>query len=267
MDPITGAIVAALAAGVASEATEVGKKVIVDAYKALKAAIKKKYGQDSKVVQAIADVEKEPDYKPGQDNLAGRVEQTKAAADPELQQLTQALMEALKSTPEGEKALGKYHVNVSGGQVGIIGDHAKVEGGMHFGAESTHFRGPGDTFNVSGDFRGAILNIKSILSNVSQSIGAMPNADPSTKDELKGLIDQLDEVLQKAPPEKAEEAEAVAESARMLVETAAKEKPNQAMVQISAEGLKMAAQNIAQAMPTVLTIATQIVAAIARLMG
>ena len=35
MDPITAAIVAALSAGVASGAGEVGKKVIVDAYGAL----------------------------------------------------------------------------------------------------------------------------------------------------------------------------------------------------------------------------------------
>ena len=133
MDPITGAIIAALAVGVASGATEVGKKVIVDAYKALKAAIEKKYGDDDKITKAVTDLESEPDFKPNQDALAGRVEQAKAADDPQLQQLAQALIEALKSTPEGEKAVGKYQVNVSGGQVGIIGDGAKVEGGMHFG--------------------------------------------------------------------------------------------------------------------------------------
>ena len=96
MDPITGAIVAALAVGVASGATEVGKKVIVDAYKALKAAIEKKYGDDDKITKAVTDLESEPDFKPNQDSLAGRVEQAKAADDPQLQQLAQALLDALK---------------------------------------------------------------------------------------------------------------------------------------------------------------------------
>jgi hypothetical protein len=133
MDPITGAIVAALAAGVVSGATEVGKKLLVDAYDALKAAIKKKYGEDSKIAQAIADVEEEPDFKPNQDTLSGRVEQTKAAEDPELKQLAQALLDALKSTPEGEKIVSKYHIQAKDSEIGVIGDHAHIEGGIKFG--------------------------------------------------------------------------------------------------------------------------------------
>ena len=128
MDPITGAIVAALAAGVVSGATEIGKKLLVDAYDALKAAIKKKYGEDSKVVQAIADVEEEPDYQPNQADLAGRVEQTQAAQDPELVKLAQTLLDALKDTPEGQQAISKYNINVQGGQVGVIGDARHDEG-------------------------------------------------------------------------------------------------------------------------------------------
>ncbi len=133
MDPITGAIVAALAVGVASGATEVGKKVIVDAYKALKAAIEKKYGDDDKITKAVTDLESEPDFKPNQDALAGRVEQAKAADDPQLQQLAQALLDALKDTPAGEKALSKYHIEAQDSEIGVIGDDAHVEGGIHFG--------------------------------------------------------------------------------------------------------------------------------------
>jgi disulfide oxidoreductase YuzD len=133
MDPITGAIVAALAAGVASGATEVGKKVIVDAYEALKAAIKKKYGEDSKVAQAIADVEEEPDFKPNQDALAGRVEQAEANEDDELVKLAQTLLEALKETPKGQEAVSKYNIQATDSEIGVIGDHAHVEGGIKFG--------------------------------------------------------------------------------------------------------------------------------------
>jgi hypothetical protein len=132
MDPITGAIVAALAAGVLGGATEVGKKVVVDAYEALKAAIKKKYGEDSKVVQAVADVEEEPDFKPNQDALAGRVEQTQAAQDPDLVKLAQSLLDALKETPQGQQAVSKYNIQAIDSEIGVIGDNAHVEGGIKF---------------------------------------------------------------------------------------------------------------------------------------
>lgn len=125
----------------------------------------------------------------------------------------------------------------------------------------------GDTFNMSGDFRNSILNIKSTLSDVSQSINTIPNADDSIKHELRELVNQLNEELQKVPPEKKEEAEAVAETTKSLVEVVSKEKPNKAMVQVSAEGLKQAAKNLATVTPVILTIATQIVTTIMKIVG
>jgi prophage DNA circulation protein len=133
MDPITTAIVAALAAGVAASAKEVGKKVVVDAYDALKTTLKKRFGPDSDLAEAVETLEKKPESAGRQTTVQEEVAAAKAAGDPELQELAQALIEALKSTPEGEKAVGKYQVDVSGGQVGVIGDDAKVEGGIHFG--------------------------------------------------------------------------------------------------------------------------------------
>ena len=133
MDPITAAIVAALAAGVAAGATEVGKKVIVDAYDALKAALKKKFGADSDLAEAVEKLEKKPDSAGRQETLKEEVEAAQAANDPQLQQLAQALIEALKSTPEGEKAVSKYQIDARGAQIGVLGDEAKVEGGIHFG--------------------------------------------------------------------------------------------------------------------------------------
>ena len=122
----------------------------------------------------------------------------------------------------------------------------------------------GDTFTMSGDFRGANVNIKSTLTNVTQTIGALPTDDSSAKDELERLIQELNDALQQAPDDKAEEAEAVAKSAELLVKTATEEKPNKTMVQITGEGLKQAAQNMADVIPAVVTIAAQIVAAIAK---
>jgi regulator of replication initiation timing len=122
-----------------------------------------------------------------------------------------------------------------------------------------------DRFEMSGDFRGAIVNIKSTLTNVQQSVGEIRTEDASTKAELEELIKQLSESLVKVPPEKSEEAEAVAASAQALVEQAKGEKPNKTLLQISGDGLKQAAQNLAEVMPAVVTIASQIVMSISRL--
>lgn len=125
----------------------------------------------------------------------------------------------------------------------------------------------GDRYNMSGDFRGAILNIKSTLNNVQQSVGELRTDNQAAKEELQALIAQLNETLQRVPPEKSEDAEAVAQTAKMLVETASAEKPNQTSIKITGEGLKQAAQNLADVMPTVVTIATQIIMAVSRLAG
>jgi len=124
-----------------------------------------------------------------------------------------------------------------------------------------------DRFNLSGDFRGAIINIKSTLTNVQQSVGEIPSADETARKELEALIGQLSEALQKVPSGNEEKAQAVAETAKVLVDTARAEKPNKTMLQISGDGLKQAAQNLAGVMPAVVSIAGQIVMAVAKLTG
>ena len=114
----------------------------------------------------------------------------------------------------------------------------------------------GDTINIS-NISGSNINVKSTLEHVTQSIGALPG-DPAAKNELQQLIARLHAELQKAPADKQADAEAVAETAKDLVDKAAKEKPNRTVVQISAEGLKHAAANIAAVLPTVPPIATRI---------
>jgi len=120
----------------------------------------------------------------------------------------------------------------------------------------------GDVFNMSGDFRGANVPIKSTLNDVAMTISNSPSIDEPTKAALAGLIKQLDEELSKTPKEKEEEAKAVAETANMLVQTAAKDKPNKATVQITADGLKKAALNLAFVLPAIVPIVKQIIALI-----
>ena len=146
------------------------------------------------------------------------------------------------------------------------GDKIKVGNvsgtGIAIGRGASSKVSTGETFNMSGDFRGSILNIKSKLENVTQRIESMPHGDEATKSELLELISTLKMELQKVPEDKTEDAEAVADLTEKLVENAVSKKPNKKVLQITGEGLKQAAQNIADVMPTVLSIATKIVSAI-----
>lgn len=128
MDPITASIIAALAAGVT-------EGFGATAYNALINAIKKKFGKDSKLAQAVTAAEQEPDFEPNTTALAGRVKQAQADQDPELLKLAQALTAALEQNETAQQALGKYNLHIKGGQIGNIGDHAHIEGGIHFGSE------------------------------------------------------------------------------------------------------------------------------------
>jgi methyl-accepting chemotaxis protein len=122
-----------------------------------------------------------------------------------------------------------------------------------------------DKFNMSGDFRGAVINIKSTLTNVQQSVGDIRTNNKDARKELEKLIGQLSEALQKLPAGNEEQAQAIAETAKALVETAKAEKPNKTLLQISGEGLKQAAKNLADVMPAVIPIASQIVMTVLKL--
>lgn len=116
----------------------------------------------------------------------------------------------------------------------------------------------GDSIDMSGDFRGANVNVKSKLTNASQLVGALPNVNQSFKEQLQELLRHLDTELQQVPVEMANEADAVASLANDLVGKASEAKPNPMMIKITGEGLKQAAQSIAAIVPTALEIATKI---------
>jgi hypothetical protein len=123
----------------------------------------------------------------------------------------------------------------------------------------------GDQHNVSGTFSGSNLNIGSILSNVSQSVASAAQAEQSEKEQLEQLVTQLRSALQQAPADRQAEAEAVAIFAQQLMDNATNPKANKAVVQLTAATLKQAAESIAAVLPAVLTISTQIVNVVGRL--
>jgi len=121
----------------------------------------------------------------------------------------------------------------------------------------------GDNIHMSGSFSN--VNVKASLYDTIQKIEMMSSIDQSMKDDLRKLLAQLNDELQKVPKEKSADAEAVAEIAKQLIDQVSKQQPNRAMLDISAEGLKKAAQNIASVVPTVLPIAIQIVEQIGKI--
>jgi hypothetical protein len=112
MDPITTAIVAALA-------NSLSQNVCKDSYGALKDALKKKFGHQSDLVDAVDKLEKKPDSEARQDILQEEVEIAKANDDPDIRKLVQDLLDQIKEQPGGQAMINQTQTNtVSGVNVG-----------------------------------------------------------------------------------------------------------------------------------------------------
>ena len=125
MDTVSIAIIAGLVAGI----TKVGEQAAVDAYKALKAALRKKCGSNSDVVEAVEYLEKKPDAKARQAGVAEEIKAAKVNEYAELITAAETLLAELKKTQTGKETVK----NVIAGNIGIVGDNAHVEGGINFG--------------------------------------------------------------------------------------------------------------------------------------
>ncbi len=105
MDPLTTAIVAALA-------SDLTKTAIKNSYNALKNALKKKFGSESDLVEAVNGLEKKPDSEGRKATLQEEVENAKVNDDPEIIQLAQDLLAQLKEQPGGQQVITQTISNV-----------------------------------------------------------------------------------------------------------------------------------------------------------
>ena len=114
----------------------------------------------------------------------------------------------------------------------------------------------GDTYNFSGaNITGSNLNIKATLTNVTQTVGALPNTGTEEKAKLEDLIKQLGEALKEAPEQEA------ARITKMLDRAMDDAKSgDKSMLEVSAEGLKKAAEAVFGITLTVTDIVKQILA-------
>jgi hypothetical protein len=108
-DIVANAIVAALSAGAVAGVSDTAKSGIADAYQGLKSLIKKKFGHDSEVAEAIDKLEAKPDSDGNKKTLAEELEAVNSASDPELVSAAQSLLSLIKALPQGEKHIQVAH--------------------------------------------------------------------------------------------------------------------------------------------------------------
>jgi hypothetical protein len=127
MDPITTAIAAALLAGVTGGVTDAGKKAITDAYNALKALLKKKFGDESEVLTSVKKLEANPNSQNRQGTLNEDLVAVHADQDAEILQAAQTLLNQVKSQPGGNQyiltVIGNFNPIVQGGGTATVNFH------------------------------------------------------------------------------------------------------------------------------------------------
>jgi hypothetical protein len=131
MDPVT-VIVTALAAGAAAALNETAGQAVRDAYAGLKNLVRDRLkgtpGADVVLERHEADPQT---WEPG---LKSILSETNSDKDEAIIEAAKRLLEV--ADPAGSSA-GKYNVVVTGGQVGVIGDHGRAYMGRTPATEST----------------------------------------------------------------------------------------------------------------------------------
>ncbi len=123
MDPVT-ALLTALVAGVAAGVSEAGKKLVVEGYGALKAALTARFGADSALAGALESLERNPESQGRKQTLDEEIAAAKAHEDPELVELARALLEQIESQPGGarhiQNAVGSYIAQADRGATATV---------------------------------------------------------------------------------------------------------------------------------------------------
>src|SRR5579859_3811701 len=107
MDPITTAIVAALAAGAIGGITDTTKTAITDGYNKLKGLLTKKCGASSDVIQAIEKLETKPESSGRKDTLQEEVAAVNVEQDDEILAAAKHLLTLVKPQQAG---MGKFTI-------------------------------------------------------------------------------------------------------------------------------------------------------------
>jgi hypothetical protein len=130
MDPVTMAIISAVEAGANSAAGDVAKTALVDCYDGLKALLKKKFGSESDVAEAVDKLEDKPGAKGRRQTVEDEIAAVKASADPELLAAARALLDQVKAMPGAQHtvqiASGTGIAQASGGSSANVTFHGSL---------------------------------------------------------------------------------------------------------------------------------------------
>lgn len=113
MEPVTfTAIVAALSTGLTAGVGKAGEDALADAYQALKTTLKRRFGDEDAVVEAVDVLEKKPESESRKGMLREEVDRAAVDQDPEVLDMAQKLLEQIEAQPGGEQhvqyAKGSY---------------------------------------------------------------------------------------------------------------------------------------------------------------
>ncbi|MCA9867681.1 MAG: caspase family protein [Anaerolineales bacterium] len=155
-------------------------------------------------------------------------------------------------------------INTGGG--GYVGGSVTAGGDVNLGAKTIGGDAiRGSKYVMSGDFRGAVLNIESHLSNVTQAIMAAPGGDAAARADLNSLVAGLQAEIEQLSGDHAAAAEAL--TARLERVTNALADSDAELADIGGAALERAADALGDARPGIPAIARQITAAVRGLMG
>ena len=109
------------------------------------------------------------------------------------------------------------------------------------------------------------VNIKSQLERVTQIVKNAPAMPDEKSQQWAKLIDELQEALKIVAEKRPEDSERIVQTAELVATEVAKDKPNKGFLDITAKGLKEAANAVADIAPTVIGVAAKIASFIAGL--
>ncbi len=161
--------------------------------------------------------------------------------------------------PDFELPQGAAGSEAAGATIYQIGTLNMAGGDVNTGPKSVagdEIRG--SKYVMSGDFRGAVLNIESRLDHVTQTIAASA-APEARKQQLAQAIEELKQVMSRISPEQAADAEALSRRVAALADEAVAPNPDREAVAELGEIVRRAAGKLAGAVPGVIALVGRII--------
>ncbi len=123
VDPVTLAVIAAIAAGASKGVSQVVESAVIDGYRGLKQLLARKFGRESDVMKAVESAEAKPESEARKNVLQEEITASGAGADPEIIAAAKQLLAQLGG-PAGDvnfqQARGRYIAQAA------AGGHAEV---------------------------------------------------------------------------------------------------------------------------------------------